>query len=170
LGQQRGGTSHGQTIARRHAAHDASTAGNTCALSNGKVACIGDDKQLQLGGTEPGTPIPLERDAVAISAGYAHTCALLDDGRLACWGSNQYGQLGPNADPGPPSLPVLVDLGVPIVKVACGREHTCAKTELDRVYCWGRNDFGQLGNGELGDTTAHAAPDARVTRSLCSPL
>lgn len=145
-------------------------AGHTCALANGRVVCVGNNDQLQLGAPKPGEPVALAQDATLISAGYAHTCALLVSGTLACWGSNQYGQLGPALEPGPPSGPVGVDLGVPITQLSCGREHTCAVTKNDRVYCWGRNDFGQLGNGESGSTTAHPEPDARVTRDLCAGL
>ena len=117
------------------------------------------------------TPIALDSSAKSVAAGYAHSCALLSDGRVACWGSNLYGQLGPGAEPGiKPSGPVIVDLPEAADRVSAGREHTCARAESGRVYCWGRNDFGQLGNGESGSTEPNPTPDLAVWKSLCAEL
>ncbi|MEO9255409.1 MAG: RCC1 repeat-containing protein [Tepidiformaceae bacterium] len=80
-----------------------------------------------------------------ISAGYEFTCAVLDGGGIACWGSNEAGQLGDGtyADHG---WPVRIDVGGPASAVVAGTFHTCAIVE-ERVACWGSNTFGQLGNG-----------------------
>lgn len=157
------------------AQHVAVGAGHNCALMDGKVACWGNNEQGQLGGPGPWTPNPtpiaLDSSAKSVAAGYAHSCALLSDGRVACWGSNLYGQLGPGAEPGiKPSGPVIVDLPEAADRVSAGREHTCARAESGRVYCWGRNDFGQLGNGESGSTEPNPTPDLAVWKSLCAEL
>lgn len=154
------------------AQHLAVGAGHTCALMDGKVACWGNNEQGQLGSPGPPSakpkPVGLEADAKALGAGYAHNCAILADGRISCWGSNLYGQLGPNAEAGvAPSAPVIVELGEPADKISCGREHTCAVAESGRAYCWGRNDYGQLGNGDSGSTEANATPDPAIWQALC---
>ena len=91
--------------------------------------------------------------AVAISAGDAHTCAVLTTGRATCWGYNAYGELG-NANTATSSIPVAVS-GVDgatasssAVAISVGVSHTCAVLKTGHVTCWGYN-----GTGELGDDT-----------------
>lgn len=93
-----------------------------------------------------------------VSAGTTHTCVRTSEGRVKCWGRNNYGQLGlgdtqnRGDQPGEmgDSLP-FVDLGVgrTAKSVAAGHEFTCAWLDNDQVKCWGKNDWGMLG---LGDT------------------
>jgi len=147
-------------------------AGHSCGLSDGKVGCFGNNEREQLGSAGPSrdtaVQVPLDAEAVGIAAGYAHSCAVLVDGRLTCWGSNLYGQLGPAATAGDePSQPVVVPIDEPVDDVWCGREHTCAITRTGRVLCFGRNDYGQLGNGESGSEQANPEPDAAIWKSLC---
>lgn len=149
------------------AQHIAVGAGHTCALMDGKVGCWGNNEQGQLG-PAPGSALALDADAKAVSAGYAHNCVILGDGRITCWGSNLYGQLGPNAEAGvKPSPPVIVPLDEPAQKIFAGREHSCAIGESGRVYCWGRNEHGQLGNGESGSSEPSPTPDPSVWKKLC---
>ncbi len=98
---------------------------------------------------------PPQAHAVLISAGGQHTCALSADGRIWCWGSNEKGQLGDG---------VLTDSLAPvqvsgleknnIIAVAAGGQHTCALSADGRIWCWGSNEKGQLGNGTLADSPA----------------
>ena len=81
---------------------------------------------------------------VALSAGGAHTCAVLSGGELRCWGRNVRGQLG-NGSALPSRAPVAVGGLGRVVSVAAGAQHTCAATAEGAVYCWGANDRGQLG-------------------------
>ena len=88
--------------------------------------------------------------AVAIAAGGWHNCALLDDGTVRCWGHNYQGQLGDGTFTGPDDavpLPVQVAGVTNATAIAAGSSHTCALLEGGSVRCWGRNIFGQLGNG-----------------------
>lgn len=106
----------------------------------------------------------------SVSAGKNFSCADLSiaeaDGgpRVACWGSNAMGQLGTAfADPGPfngPFAPVtdnvVLDKGLDLHGVSCGAEFACALGPDGTAWCWGSNEFGQLGNGAVG-TSANAA-------------
>ena len=85
----------------------------------------------------------------SISAGFGHTCAL-SGGRAFCWGRNDRGQLGTvRADErceGIPCnpLPVRVSALEGITSISAGGDHTCAIASGD-TYCWGSNQYGQLG-------------------------
>jgi alpha-tubulin suppressor-like RCC1 family protein len=98
-----------------------------------------------------------------IVAGNAHTCVLTGLNHVRCWGNNQFGQLGyGNAiDVGdaPDRLPftagdVPLPASDPVQQLVAGKNHTCALTRSGFVYCWGDNQFGQLGynsTDNLGD-------------------
>jgi len=93
---------------------------------------------------------------VAVAAGDEHTCALHDDGVVVCWGSNDFGQLG-NEEVAESTTPVPATLpdDAHIVAIAAGGYHTCAVARDHRVFCWGSNDFGQLG---IGVATSQPVP------------
>jgi len=87
-----------------------------------------------------------------------HTCAVQHNNTLWCWGANGNGQLGQDGqsvalDRGRPNRIVV---GSTLFSfVATGRDYTCALDTQGGLWCWGRNDSGQLG---LGDTTDRSAP------------
>lgn len=83
----------------------------------------------------------------SIAAGHQHTCAVMSDDRVRCWGSNASGQLGiGTTDSMPHTEPTEVPCLVDVVQVAAGKSHTCALTLLrSEVFCWGDNQRGQLG-------------------------
>jgi alpha-tubulin suppressor-like RCC1 family protein len=89
----------------------------------------------------------------------SHQCAI-QNGRLFCWGANSDGQLGfeaTNSEAQQPQTPSGMDTGV--VGVATGRSHTCAISGTEaEVKCWGKNDFGQLGQGTSSTTTLNNQP------------
>jgi alpha-tubulin suppressor-like RCC1 family protein len=89
-------------------------------------------------------------DLTAISAGYAHTCALTSAGELLCWGGGYYGQLG-TGQPFGVVAPVAAGGGQPFAFVSAGWNHTCALDPQGQAYCWGYNAHGQLGDGTLED-------------------
>jgi len=101
----------------------------------------------------------------SVFAGGAHTCALNASGAAYCWGRGESGQLGvpspggsclTDAGPYPCSkVPVLVAGGLTFRKLAGGGAHTCGLTGDGSAYCWGKNDWGQLGDNS---TTNRNAP------------
>jgi alpha-tubulin suppressor-like RCC1 family protein len=143
---------------------------HTCALvRGGGVVCWGDNRFGQLGvdtnplpdggvainsppppagGGDPNFDIELGFGAAtAISAGAYHTCAVLPDGSVRCWGWNGYGQLGdsslPSGDTAPGTIAQIHYETLKATAVAAGGFHTCALLEDGEVSCWGQNDAGQ---------------------------
>jgi alpha-tubulin suppressor-like RCC1 family protein len=148
--------------------------GSTCViLDNDQVKCWGWNVAGQLGlgdlnhrGDGPGemgdalptVALGTGRHAKSIDVGGLHACALLDDDSIKCWGGNTDGQLGlgdsnnRGASPGQmgDSLPtVALGTGYTAKSIACGSYSTCAVLDTDQVKCWGGNDFGQLGLGDV---------------------
>lgn len=136
---------------------------HACALlENGGVLCWGHNEDGELGdGTtmERTTPVAvsgLGGKAIAISAGGgywgAHTCAVLENGTVQCWGSNGSGQLGTgSAGPSSPAPQTVSNLPGPASRVWAGAYHSCARLADGSAWCWGGNRYGQLGDGTLSD-------------------
>lgn len=161
-----------------HAVQITAGRGHTCVLlDTGKVRCwgfgrhgklgyraehnIGDDEHPETAGD-----VDVGGTVVQVSAGGEHTCAVLDDGSVRCWGQGQYGQLGYAAvddigDDEPPSAAGPVDVGGNVIQVEAGNWHTCALLDTGAVRCWGNDDGGQLGygysTGNIGDNETPAS-------------
>jgi alpha-tubulin suppressor-like RCC1 family protein len=140
--------------------------GHACAVSpSGAVQCWGSNTHGELGdGTTFAsfTPVSvrgLAGAAIAVTAGSVHSCALLADSTVQCWGDNTWGQLG-SGDFEPSRLPVAVSGLVDAVAVSAGVSHTCALTRAGGVRCWGNNDVGQLGAGDMNGS--HVASPVAV--------
>jgi alpha-tubulin suppressor-like RCC1 family protein len=97
------------------------------------------------------------KTAAAISATGSHTCALLNDGTIKCWGSNDSGQLGQGdaedrgdepREMGDALAPVDVGAGKIATSVSAAGGYTCALLNDGCAKCWGRNERGQLGLGD----------------------
>jgi alpha-tubulin suppressor-like RCC1 family protein len=82
-----------------------------------------------------------------VAAGYYHTCGVTMDGRAYCWGWNALGQVGDGTTTTPRSRPTVVTTGLHFLELSAGLGHTCGLGTDHRIYCWGRNDDGQLGDG-----------------------
>ena len=125
---------------------------HTCALlTDGTVRCWGWSTAGQLGAkasgivsTEPIAACGIS-NAVAISAGASHSCALLSGGTVQCWGLNHEGQIG-NGETSNVSVPTTVAGVSNAIAIATGGYHTCALLSGGTVQCWGKNAYGQLGN------------------------
>lgn len=87
---------------------------------------------------------------------FHHACVLHQDGRASCWGYNEGGQVGDGTTSNVSRpVPVVLPDGSPIAELATGEFHTCARNGAGQVWCWGRNERGQLGTG---DTMASPLP------------
>jgi alpha-tubulin suppressor-like RCC1 family protein len=125
--------------------------GHTCALTDdGAVWCWGDNQFGQVGdGTTTDSRVPAEvigsdASVTSVSAGANHTCAVLANGVVKCWGENSTGQLGDGTTANSPT-PVTVQGLSGVAAVAAGDSYTCALTTAGAVWCWGKNDDGQVG-------------------------
>jgi alpha-tubulin suppressor-like RCC1 family protein len=95
-----------------------------------------------------------------ISAGQYHTCGITTAGKLYCWGSNSYGQLGNGTTTLNSSRPVAVAGTLQYRWITVGRLHTCAIAIDYRAYCWGINGSGMLGDGTQGNQRSTPTPVA----------
>jgi cysteine-rich repeat protein len=136
-----------------------------CALREGKARCwgFGDVGQLGYGSTAnigdekvdlPPVDLDLGGVVLKIATGYRHTCALMADKSVRCWGSSYLlgrgtgsnGNVGDEPGEMPPKDPVV--LGGPVADIVAGENHTCALLEgpAGEVFCWGASTHGQLGH------------------------
>jgi alpha-tubulin suppressor-like RCC1 family protein len=140
-----------------------SAGGNhTCALTLalGAAKCWGYNFFGQVGNNSTtNSNVPVDVPVIgfgglAISAGAAHSCAIVIGGAAKCWGFNASGQVGNNSTANS-KLPVNVSgLGSGVQALSAGVSHTCALTSGGSATCWGANLSGQLGNGLSGLSSA----------------
>ncbi|MEO1058239.1 MAG: RCC1 repeat-containing protein, partial [Actinomycetota bacterium] len=133
-------------------------------FEDGNVTCWGRDTDGQLGnGANGGADVvappatialPSPGRARSITTGARHTCALLTDGAVTCWGANASGQVGngdaTGADVSSPSPPVALPGGATATAVTALGDATCALLLGGGVSCWGRNGDGEVGSGTVG--------------------
>ena len=91
-------------------------------------------------------------DVIQVTTGHAHSCALLGDGTVKCWGSNSDGQLGDGSTTDR-TTPVNVSGLTGVASISAGERYTCAVTTGGGAKCWGDNEFGQLGDASTTDRT-----------------
>lgn len=99
-------------------------------------------------------------EVILVSLGTAHSAALTSDGRLFTWGNNNSGQLGDGTIVShfePQEITSYFNLydGEMIIDISLGVYHSSALTSMGRLFTWGNNSFGQLGNGT---TTSSSLP------------
>lgn len=140
---------------------------STCArLASGGVTCWGDNNTGQLGrDLFPSRPTAQAVASITSAASVAvggqtafsseglsgHSCAVLDDAGVRCWGENDYGQLGTgSADATQLATPVEVPGLSGVDQLSLGSKHSCALQQDGEVKCWGADYDGQLGDGGDG--------------------
>jgi hypothetical protein len=120
-----------------------------CALeATGVVLCWGANGSGQLGdgttrhvfyssGEQRYVQVKGLPEAVSVSAGMNHSCALIRDGSVYCWGNNTYGQVNGKPVAGSIMTAVKVDGVSDVVSVEAGHNYSCAMTKKGIVKCWG---------------------------------
>ncbi len=137
---------------------------SACVILNDSTGmCTGTNQDGQLGtGTTtnytsftPVTILPTNSNLVALSIGVRHTCGLLDNGSVYCWGWGSSGQLGDGTTQNRNNSSVQVQLpaGRTAIAIDSGMRHTCAILDDDSAVCWGRNELGQIGDNTTTDRT-----------------
>jgi alpha-tubulin suppressor-like RCC1 family protein len=137
--------------------------GYTCVCGSGQMACAGvclpTGASCSVGAgacAASGTVTCGTNGGLAVSTGHHHTCALITDNTVRCWGYNAYGQLGNGTTTDNPNT-VQVSGLTGVLQVSSGRLHTCARITGNLVRCWGYNGYGQLGDGSATNRTTPVA-------------
>jgi len=140
--------------------HDTLFGNTTCALrTTGALFCWGQNAFGQVGDgttTNRTTPTPV----VGLDSGVreyviedSHSCVITDTGALKCWGRNNFGALGDGTTTDRTVPTQVIGLTSGVKSVAISTFSTCALLENGSVRCWGKNDFGQVGDGTTTDRT-----------------
>ncbi len=147
---------------------------HTCALAdNGTAWCWGSNGSGRLGDnttTNRSVPtaviMPPARTFTRISAGYNRTCAIGDNGAAWCWGNNEYGGIGNNATTDRLYFTaVVMPSGRTFTRIAVLQDSSCAVADNGTAWCWGGNDYGQLGdntNTQRNTPVAVVMPSGRT--------
>jgi alpha-tubulin suppressor-like RCC1 family protein len=141
------------------------------------LVATGCEDPITPGAGTPTLDDPIAGSVAAVSVGGEHSCAITTSGDAYCWGSNEFGQLGvaigthncARLDRHVPceALPQLVAGGLKFQKIAAGGAHTCGLLTDGRIFCWGDNSQGQIGDPAVPFAVA---PRAVVTASLFSDV
>ena len=156
--------------------HGYSVAPHTCGLTgSGAAYCWGANEEGQLGDgstTNSATPVAVSGGLsfTALAAGGGYTCGLTASGAAYCWGSNDTGQLGIfPVTIRSSSTPIAVSGGLSFRAIAAGTFHTCGLTGSGAAYCWGFDDYGQLGDGSTSGGAIPAAVSGGLTFGAFAP-
>lgn len=159
--------------------------GHTCGLTDDDlVYCWGSDNRGQLGtgGGNSNVPVPVDTSALDpgevftnVFANGRHSCATSNNGRAFCWGADDNGALGENADGDnlDEAVPTLIDTsaltpGTDFQEISLGARHGCGMATNGRVFCWGFDGTGALGEDLDGDNLDEVIP-VPVDTSLLTP-
>ena len=147
---------------------------HTCAVhTTGEVSCWGDNWRGELGTGESGnefdsaepTKVPNIDDAISVSSGDWHTCAVHENGGVSCWGANWSGELGSavNFQTFLSADPIAVTNISDAIAVSAGTGTTCAVRENGNISCWGSNWAGELGTPTVQGYTAEPVAVEGIT-------
>lgn len=160
--------------------HVSSGNAHSCGVTDtGMIYCWGSDSAGALANgplndsPTPETPVTLPSGVSAflsVEAGRDFNCALADNGRIYCWGTNTQRQV--ITPPGATDSPTLVPLPVGVTSFSTydvGMEHACAIGNNGKAYCWGSNFRGQIGNGTtLPATTGEPVTEVPLPSGITS--
>lgn len=100
----------------------------------------------------------------SIASNGSHSCVILTDSSVRCWGTNNFGQIGDGTIESRPT-PVIVQDVNQVTTVTVGATHTCALLSTGRIKCWGNNGNGQLGDGTTDDSLSAVDVDG-ITNAI----
>lgn len=142
----------------------------SCDVGSGVASCWGWNgfgvlgNGTQSGSTSTPTDVMGGLAFTQVSTSTLHVCGLTTAGEAYCWGSNSTGQGGTGDSRGPSLTPKKVVGGLTFSRISAGDTHTCALTPAGKAYCWGDNDFGQLGvNSEVESLDTPTAVEGGLT-------
>lgn len=131
---------------------------NFCALhSDNTLSCWGGNLNSNLGSASFILPSPtvVAWNLKSVALGHSHCCYLYLNGTLSCRGSNFYGELG--------SYGPEVELPQVPVEITASAYTSCAKTNNNRIYCWGQNQGGHFGPGQNPDGSFSPVLNTAIT-------
>jgi alpha-tubulin suppressor-like RCC1 family protein len=141
---------------------------HTCARrTDGTTWCWGGNAYGQVGdgtNTQRTSPVALSglgTQAVQLASSDGHTCAVMNDQSIRCWGQNTSGNLASGVWSFDSPAQEVTSLGNSVTQVATFAGHACALKSDGTAWCWGSNTWGQLGNG----TVTESATPVRVMTS-----
>ena len=129
---------------------------HTCAVaSDTSLWCWGSNEYGQIGIGSPVLSItqatkvtePSDTGWIQVTSAFVHSCGVRRDGTVWCWGSNGSGNLGNTGNHSKVPVQALVPPDQIVDHIASSVRHNCAITEQQKLFCWGDNYVGQLGNG-----------------------
>jgi alpha-tubulin suppressor-like RCC1 family protein len=127
-------------------------------FANGSVRGWGANQSGQLGDNSKTAPATVTTTsgltASELVTSFSHSCARTSANATTCWGSNGYGQLALPATMYESLVPSTINLPAATAEVGVGSYYTCARLSDSRVYCWGRNNYGQTGAAGIDDQYA----------------
>jgi alpha-tubulin suppressor-like RCC1 family protein len=139
---------------------------HTCALlSDQTVWCWGYNVYGEVGdGTTGNRSTPVQvlgasgagslGGVTSIGSGRFHSCALISDGTVYCWGDNENGELGNGTKSTVNSVPVRAGTITTASTISAGEYHSCAVLQDGTAQCWGAAAFGQVGDGTTADSSS----------------
>jgi len=141
--------------------------GHTCGITtSGPTYCWGRNNYGSFGdNTTTNTTVPVPAAGgltlTSVTAGDWHTCGLVSSGAAYCWGFGERGSIGNGMFDAARLTPAAVSGDLTFASISAGGQHTCALTGVGALFCWGRNEDGEVGDG----TGTNRSVPTRVTGS-----
>jgi alpha-tubulin suppressor-like RCC1 family protein len=134
---------------------------------NGAEGRLGSPQLGETSMTNVPTKLPGDLRFAQLSTYGRHTCGITLGGKAYCWGYNGWGALGSGSTAGQSATPMEVSGNLTFRSISAGADHTCGVTTDNRGYCWGNNDWRQLGTGTVYSGTpvlvSNALSFAKIT-------
>lgn len=142
-----------------------------CGIINNSVLCSGFDLIIGTYNSTPTQVNSLTNGVTTLSVSSSVACVTITGGAVKCWGKNQVGQLGDGSTTST-NVPVIVNgLNNGVTAIGTGISHNCAVTSTGGIKCWGYNQYGQLGNGNIGSlSNSNTAVDVIERLTVTSPI